>query len=210
MSWFPIQTARLLLREFVPGDFEDVHALTRDPEVARHSSWGPLSEEETKAWLAQTLEAAQTQARTVFEVAVTLRENPAHVIGTAHLSIRDRASREGVLGYSFHRGFWGQGYATEAASALLRLAFTRLDLHRVCATASPENTGSHRVLEKIGMQREGTLRQNVWLRDHWRDSVLYAMVEADWDERAEAQRAGVGSAPGAGAAAGGAEIELPI
>ena len=72
----------------------------------------------------------------------------------------------------------GSGYATEAAAAVLRFGFDTLGLHRIWATCRPENLGSSRVLEKIGMQREGHLRDHVMVRGAWQDSLLYAAIAA--------------------------------
>jgi len=71
-------------------------------------------------------------------------------------------------------------YATEAARALLTFGFGQLRLHRIFATCDPANTASARVLEKIGMQREGLLREHEWVKGRWRDSFLYAILDHEW------------------------------
>jgi [ribosomal protein S5]-alanine N-acetyltransferase len=73
------------------------------------------------------------------------------------------------------------GYATEATRAMLAFGFSDLGLHRLWASTVAENTGAWRVLEKLGMKREGELRETTWLRDHWANSVIYAMLEHDWN-----------------------------
>jgi hypothetical protein len=73
--------------------------------------------------------------------------------------------------------FWGKGYATETANALVDFGFDKLNLHRVFATCDPANTASAHVLEKIGMKREGRMREHMWARGKWRDSLLYAILE---------------------------------
>jgi ribosomal-protein-alanine N-acetyltransferase len=77
------------------------------------------------------------------------------------------------------RDYWGNGFGTEAAQAIVDFGFDVLGLHRIWATASPENLGSIRVLEKIGMIQEGILRQNLLVRGNWRDSVLFSILEGD-------------------------------
>ena len=87
---------------------------------------------------------------------------------------------EGWIGYSLNRKFWGQGYATEAAEALVKFGFGQLNLHRIFATCDPFNVASARVLEKAGMQREGHFRQHKWVKGKWRDSLLYAILDCEW------------------------------
>jgi [ribosomal protein S5]-alanine N-acetyltransferase len=77
-------------------------------------------------------------------------------------------------------GWWGQGYATEAAKALLRHGFEALGLNRIYAHHMTKNPASGRVLEKIGMKREGLLRQAILKSDNFEDVVLYAMLRQDW------------------------------
>jgi RimJ/RimL family protein N-acetyltransferase len=89
-------------------------------------------------------------------------------------------SREGWIGYCLNRQFWSQGYATETAQALLEFGFTHLNLHRIFAICDPANTASAHVMEKIGMQREGHLRENMQRNDAWHDSLLYAILEQEW------------------------------
>lgn len=89
-------------------------------------------------------------------------------------------NREGWLGFCLNRHFWGKGYGTETANALLRFGFQQLDLHRIYATCDPSNNASAHVLEKIGMQREGHLREHKWAKGRWRDSLLYAILESEW------------------------------
>jgi RimJ/RimL family protein N-acetyltransferase len=89
--------------------------------------------------------------------------------------------RIGEIGYSVARGFWGRGFATEAASAVIGHAFRAYpQLARVRATADPRNLASHRVLEKIGMSREGLLRQNKVIRGELLDETCYGMLRSEW------------------------------
>ena len=86
------------------------------------------------------------------------------------------------MGYVLRRESWGNGYATEGARVVLRIGFEMLNAHRVFATVDTENASSIRVLEKLGMKREGTHRQSFWSPFHesWRDSHCYAILEEEW------------------------------
>lgn len=101
-------------------------------------------------------------------------------IGGCRLRVNLVANREGVVGYCCGQDSWGNGYATEAVPALLELGFGALGLHRIFAECDVCNVASVRVLEKVGMRREGRLRENMWHRGRWRDSFRYAILEQEW------------------------------
>jgi [ribosomal protein S5]-alanine N-acetyltransferase len=173
--WFPIRTERLRLREFRAADEADVHAYGSDPEVARYMDWGP-NDAATTAEVMQRW--AMTQAvwpRDDVNLAVE-HVDEGRVIGSIRLGIRDRANRTADFGHSYHRGYWGQGYAAEAARALFAVGFGQLGLHRIWATADVRNIGSWRLLEKLGMRREAHFRRDVLVKGEWRDSYLYAIL----------------------------------
>ena len=174
-----VETGRLLLREFVQEDWEAVHRYDTDPEVSRYMEWGPNTEEATRAFIAQAVAAQGAEPRTDFQFAVLLKHDR-RLIGACRLAFSHGPSREAGLGYSYERASWGQGYATEAARALLAFGFAEVSLHRIWATCDPANVGSMHVLEKVGMQREGYLREHRWMKGHWRDSLLFAILEQDW------------------------------
>jgi RimJ/RimL family protein N-acetyltransferase len=88
----------------------------------------------------------------------------------------------GELGYSLSPPLWGQGLMTEAARAVVDCAFvTYAVLHRIRASADPRNTGSLRVMEKLGMQREAVLRQNRQLRGEWVDEAWCGILRWEWE-----------------------------
>ena len=88
-----------------------------------------------------------------------------------------------MLGYAYDRSVWGMGYATEAALAMLELAFDVLGVRRVWASCDSVNTGSARVLEKVGMRLEGTLRHDMNIRGDLRDSAVWGILEREWRTR---------------------------
>jgi RimJ/RimL family protein N-acetyltransferase len=170
---------RLRLREWREGDWAQAHVYAADPEVVRYLDWGPNTEEETRAYLRFAREASEASPRTQYHLAVA-RADGDEVVGGCRLSIESPEHREGSIGYSLARAHWGRGYATELAGGLLRLGFEALGLHRIWAIVEPENIASARVLEKLGMQREGRLRDHRYAKGRWRDSVLYAILAPEW------------------------------
>jgi RimJ/RimL family protein N-acetyltransferase len=179
MSLLPIQTERLLLRDFAEGDWRAVHAYAADPEASRYMEWGPNDEAQTRSYVAGVLAGQKREPRLDFDLAVTLRGD-GRLIGGCGFHISSPSNREAWIGYVLNHGFWGQGYATEAARALLVFGFERFGLHRIYATCDPRNLGSARVLEKVGMLREGRLRENKWQKGEWRDSFVYAILEQEY------------------------------
>lgn len=170
-----LHTARLLLREFRLEDFATTHAYAADVETTRHTLFGPNTEQDTRDFLVRMAAAQAESPRATYDLAVTLRESGVH-IGTAGLRVRGPL---GDVGYVFHKDHWSKGYATEAARALLEFGFRELKLHRVIATCDIANPASARVMEKLGMRREGHLRKNSLMKGTWRDSWLYAILEEE-------------------------------
>jgi RimJ/RimL family protein N-acetyltransferase len=89
-------------------------------------------------------------------------------------------AREADIGYELDPRFWGWGYATEVAHKLLEFGFQTLGLHRIWACCVAENQGSAHVLKKIGMQQEGHLRENEWMKDRWWDTLLFGILRQEW------------------------------
>lgn len=173
-------TQRLLLRELVEADWGAVHQYASDPEVVRYLPWGPNTEAETRAFVRRRIASQQEDPRRQYEFAVVLKAEGLF-IGTCGLHLSGPEDPEAWVGYALSRRFWGQGYATEAARALLAFGFDELGLHRIFATRDPANVASARVLEKIGMRREGLLQQHLWGKGRWHDRLLYAILDCEWE-----------------------------
>jgi RimJ/RimL family protein N-acetyltransferase len=165
---------RLVLREFREADVLDVHVYASDPEVSPFTDWGPSSFGETQDRVVARAERG-VQGDDVYSWAVTLRGGD-RVIGSAEVRIDSREHRRVEFGYVFAREVWGHGLATETALLLRETAFGPLGMHRLYATCHPDNGASVRVLEKAGLQLEGRLRDQMWVRGAWRDSLLFAAV----------------------------------
>jgi ribosomal-protein-alanine N-acetyltransferase len=163
------------LRPLVLEDWPAVHDWARLPDSSRYQAWGPNSEAETRSYVREAARRWHQQPQTSFPHAVVEGDV---VVGVADLHLR--GGRVGEIGYGIHPRHWGRGLATRAARLLLATAFEQHGLHRVYATCDPRNEASARVLLKIGMRYEGRMRETVLIRDGWRDSDLYAILEQDW------------------------------
>ena len=173
-----INTARLELRELTGGDLAAFTAYASSPPVAHVQHSSPWTTEECQEYLAFHLTHQQEEGRTIFPLAIILPAEQ-RLIGICTLHIRQHDAREAELGYGLHPDYWSYGYATEAAQALLSVAFTQLHLHRVFALCDANNRASERVMQKIGMQQEGHLRENRRWRGRWYDNLLYSILEQD-------------------------------
>lgn len=180
--WFPIRTKRLLLREARLSDYDDIHAYAVDADVVRYMDWGPNTPEVTAqalgGWVAMSAQWPRDEVNLVVELSETGR-----AIGAIRLSIQSKADRTADFGYTLNKDYWRRGLATEAASAIVEAAFTTLGLHRVYATCDVRNAASYKVMEKLGMRREGTLLKNHEVRGRWRDTHVYALLAQEWAAR---------------------------
>ena len=113
--------------------------------------------------------------------AVELRET-GELVGHLTLTVTPE-HRSGEVGFIFHPDHQGQGYATESARALIAYAFEHYKLHRVSGRLEPRNRASARVLEKLGMRREGLLIENEWVKGEWQGEAIYALLACEWAER---------------------------
>jgi RimJ/RimL family protein N-acetyltransferase len=175
-----LETGRLILREYTLDDWPAVNAYTSDPHVVQYMSFGPTTPEQTREHLQWSMAAAAEQPRSLHELAVVLRAEQ-RLIGNVNLQVDPRERRQAYFSYLFHRDYWGQGYATEAMRCLIDFGFTQLHLHRVADDCDARNRASARVMEKLGMRREGHLRETIWKEGRWYDAYLYAILAHEWD-----------------------------
>ncbi len=176
-----LTTERLVLREFAEDDWPAVLTYQSDPRYLRYYAWTGRTEEEVRAFVRMFISHQEEQPRRKFQLAVTLRGD-GRLIGNCGVRT-DPGRREGDIGYELDPRHWGRGYATEAARAILAFGFAELRLHRVWASCVAENAGSARVLEKLGMRREGHFREHEWMQGRWWDTFLYAILDHEWRAR---------------------------
>jgi RimJ/RimL family protein N-acetyltransferase len=101
------------------------------------------------------------------------------LIGCASLRDIDREHLQAELGFWIGREWWGHGYATEAATAVIRFGFDTLGLNRICAHHMARNPAAGRVLLHVGMSREGLLRERVKKWGVYEDVAVYAILRED-------------------------------
>ncbi|MEM8862185.1 MAG: GNAT family protein [Chloroflexota bacterium] len=173
-----IETERLLLRPYTFDDVDDVYAYAKDPE------WGeylpvpsPYKRQDAEYFVAlHQLKDRNLKNQWAIQLNGT-------VVGGIDLNFvrDDHAIAE--FHWSIGKEYWGQGIMTEAGLALRDLAFQSVpSLNRIQSHAAIGNIGSWRVMEKVGLSREGVLKQSWKARDGWFDMVWYALLRPEWEQ----------------------------
>jgi RimJ/RimL family protein N-acetyltransferase len=181
-----IETERLILRPIEAGDWRAIHRYASRSEVVRYLPHEPFTEGDASAFALRWSEQAglQEQARPQGddwpEMLVAVRKVDGRLIGHLPFEVFNAKYRTREIGWVFDPEVHGQGYATEAAWALLDLAFSELGLHRVIATCDPRNESSYRVMEKLGMRREAHFVRDVQIHGEWCDEYFYAILAEEW------------------------------
>jgi [ribosomal protein S5]-alanine N-acetyltransferase len=170
-------TTEVRLRPLSSDDWPAVHTWTSLPEACRYQTWGPSTEEETKAFVETAAKAWEQRPQMRYLYAV---EVDGVVAGNGELKILDRTHRQGVISYIVHPRLWGRGVGTATGRALVRIGFEELGLHRIVGTCDPRNLASAAVLRKVGLTYEGHLRHTQLIRDGWRDSLTFSILEDEW------------------------------
>jgi [ribosomal protein S5]-alanine N-acetyltransferase len=180
-----IITARLTLRPFRFSDVPEMFNYLQEPEMGRFLEGDSTlpTEAEVEGYIARHILVDRTQ-RNVW--AITMDDAP---IGGISINFM-KNQRIAEIGYSIKKPLWGRGLATEATRAVIDAAFeTCADLQRIQANIHPQNTGSIRVVERVGMNYEGTLRAYAWVAGEVTDEAVYAILRTTWlAARARPQR----------------------
>jgi len=180
-----LATERLELRPLVPADASALFAICSDEAVMRYGG--------SPAWtdLQMALDKIEKDRRDAadgvcFRLGLFRRTDDA-LLGTCTLFHIDEQCRRAEIGYVLAASAWGQGYATEAISALLSHGFGAMGLNRIEADIDPLNVASARVLERQGFVMEGLLRERWIVGDKKSDSALYGLLAQDFEARCSMQ-----------------------
>ena len=178
-----LTTKKLLLRPFSLDDVDDVLTYTNDPEWARYQVDilpVPCTRKDAEALVSLFSDHSKWDAIGILQIfAITLEGK---VIGEIVLNQRneDLKNERIELTYSLSRQHWGKGLMTEATRAVMNWAFQTYSFNRMFAYCDPRNIGSRRVLEKLGMKREGQLRSHLKWNNEFRDQLYYGILRAEW------------------------------
>ena len=177
---YPVRTERLLLRPLSTADAGAVLAYRGRADVCRYLPFEPMTREDVAARIAgqwaRTGLTAEGQSLTLgAEVAQT-----GELAGDVVLFWHSREHAAGELGYVFEPALGGQGYATEAARAMLGLGFGPLALHRIIARLDERNDASARLARRLGMRQEARLVSNELFKGEWSTELVFAILAQEW------------------------------
>lgn len=181
VTW-PLRTARLTIRPARPEDVDALWAYRRLEEVSRWLTSFPADRPDWDRMFAEPERLTRT----------LVVEHDGVVVGDLYLHVEDAWGQREVLdrcrnvqaeiGWCLHPDHTGQGFATEAAHALLGACFDQLRLHRVVANAFADNEASWRLMERLGMRRETWSVRDSYHRERgWLDGVSYALLADEWE-----------------------------
>ena len=172
-----IRTDRLVLRKFHMDDAEEIFAAwTSDERVAKYTSWNAhKSIAETRAYV------EYMAGKTELSDYNWIIELDHKAIGSISVCYSDAVSEIAGIGYALGYDYWGNGYITEAAKAVIDFLFHTVHYRKIIAGCDSENVGSRRVLEKVGMKREAVLREHIKRKDGtWGDDFQYGLLEREF------------------------------
>jgi [ribosomal protein S5]-alanine N-acetyltransferase len=174
-----LETRRLILRCLELNDATIIRKLAGHPDIAATTLTipHPYSLEEAVDFINYARRAVESDES--YNLAITRRAE-GDLIGCIGLSAGDR-HRRAEMGYWMSVKHWGQGYTTEAARRVLQFGFETLDLNRIYATHFAGNPASGRVMQKIGMIYEGTLRQHIIKNGQPLDIVYYGILRSEYE-----------------------------
>jgi RimJ/RimL family protein N-acetyltransferase len=177
---------RVVLRRFRPGDVADFVAYRSAGEVARFQSWdAPYPREAGERFVREMMNRHPDTPGEWFQFAVA-RPVTGRLIGDCAATPDADDPRQCEIGFTIAPEHQGRGYATEAARLLLGYLFTARGKHRITAHCDPRNTASAAVLERLGMRREGHLRESTWAKGDWTDDLVYGLLRDEWRPAARA------------------------
>jgi RimJ/RimL family protein N-acetyltransferase len=177
---YPIVTERLALRPFSRGDVDAVYSYRSREDVSEYLFDQPMTHEEcAEAVRARAGQIAFSNEGDKIVLAVERRDD-ARLIGEVSLIWRSVSDLQGEIGYIFHPDAHGHGYASEASRALLAFGFEVMGLHRVYARCDALNSGSERVMQRLGMRKEAHFREHAQFKGRWDEELIYAILEGEW------------------------------
>jgi RimJ/RimL family protein N-acetyltransferase len=170
-----LKTERLIIRRFSENDGEDLFEYFSNPKVLEFEPYKPFTKDES-------YREAKRRAGDENFLAVCLKNGK--LIGNLYFAKGDFETWE--VGYVFNEKYWGNGYASESLRELMQYAFSSLNTRRITAHCDPQNMPSWKLLERVGMRREGHLLQNVFFFNDeegnpiWKDTYEYAILNSEY------------------------------
>lgn len=176
-----METERLIMRPFEARDVDPFWQYRADPEVARYQGWSvPYTREMAVDFVEYMASIPAGEPGKWFQYALELKTT-GQLIGDVGFVRLQREPRQAEIGFTLAQAYQRQGYASEAVNRLLDYLFTEFELHRVRGNCDPQNTDSARLMERVGMRREGLFIESIWFKGQWGDELWYAILRREWE-----------------------------
>jgi [ribosomal protein S5]-alanine N-acetyltransferase len=175
----PLSTRRLLVRDYTAADAGAVLAYVQDPDYWQYQCADSPTAAQIETLMQWVVREQAITPRVMHYLAAT-RKDTGEIVGEGVLKIINPTERQGEIGFGVAPKFWKQGFGSEIAGAVLDAAFQHFKLHRVAAQCSPDNKGSIRIMQKLGLAREGLLRDVHFARGKWWSTLIYGMLDQEY------------------------------
>jgi [ribosomal protein S5]-alanine N-acetyltransferase len=174
-----IETERLVLREPSPDDTEALFAVMGPAHAWQKQAVEPPTVDDTREYIRQYfLRRGTDEMRLLYFFIAVPKDNPGAIIAQASLQLT--APHIASLGFGVDESQTRRGYGSEIARRMLSFGFGEARLHRIQASVAVENEASSRLLDKIGMHREGVARDCIFAQGRWWSEVQYALIEDEF------------------------------
>lgn len=172
---FCIQTERLILEDLTEQDLANIQRIANDPLVMRYVLIWLENDDQVVNFHKRGIDESKRADRMAYVLAVRI-PGTGDFAGLTFLEIDSEMKSTAEVGCVLLKEYWAIGYASEILRVLLAFGFGKLSLHRIFGKCDELNHTSARVMEKCGLKYEGTLREHVWLRDHWRSTRYFGIL----------------------------------
>jgi ribosomal-protein-alanine N-acetyltransferase len=178
-----LETDKLILRPLIQTDAKNIFEYAKNKNVSLFTLWEPHKD------VSDSLKFITEYAQPLYKeqipepLGIILKSNPKKVIGTVGCFWVSKPSQTMELAYAIAEPIWGKGIVAEASKAILDYCFKNLNVNRIQSRCKAENKASSRVMEKVGMTYEGTLRSAIFHRNRFWDMHYYAILKADWAQK---------------------------
>lgn len=172
------ETERLILRKLDLCDAEDYFEFASDPVVSLHTLWDKHETlDETRSYLQEVM--AKYESKQAFRWGI-IHKPTNKLMGRTGFISWDLQHSRAEIGFAIASEYWNRGMITEATGEIIRYGFERLELNRIEGRCNFNNTGSARVMEKLGMKFEGILREQLKIKGTFTDQKMYSILKSDF------------------------------
>lgn len=176
-----LYTERLVLRDITIEDKQSIFDYRSDAEANKFQSWIPETLEEVESFIQRNNSEFNTP-ESWYQLLIAHKETK-DVIGDIGIHFLGSENLQVELGITLNTSFQRQGYASEALKGVISFLFNDLNKHRITASIDPDNTDSIKLMERIGLRKEGHFVKSLFWKNNWVDDVIYAVLQEEWVEK---------------------------